>query len=172
MGSVEPNADKLTEKSFNRTTWSVQSQKRQYPFGAQDKVKSRLVELAEMEHEEKMKLLGLKAEHAKMQHEKQMSILSLNEENAKLKKIKLLRQLGEVQDLNNTEGIHAHGYNINNVVNVPYTSSMRSLSPEMQEALIPRKTSTATRRSSTATLATASVPICSADNTSGLWQPF
>lgn len=94
---------KATEPSkSSRVTWNpASSNKRKLGPGLQEQVKSKLLELAETEHAQKMKLIALQEQHENVEHEKKMiehakkmQIFNLKEEIATLKKEKLRRELG------------------------------------------------------------------------------
>ena len=72
---------------------SVASRKRKSGPGAQEQVKSQLLQLAEMEHYRKITLLSVQQQHAEDEHAMQMKILKVKMEIAELKKKKLTREL-------------------------------------------------------------------------------
>lgn len=80
------------------STWTPStSRKRKAGPGPQEMVKSRLLEMSEVEHIEKMKLITVQQKYAKLEHEQHMKVLKLKEEIAILKKNEL-QQKGKGQD--------------------------------------------------------------------------
>ena len=152
-------------------TWKTGgSNRRKSVVGAQEHVKSRLLELAEIEHEKKIKLICLKENIAKTEHDKKMQIFKLKEEINILKKTKLQREVG-IDDFqatrsplaaSNGNALSTDPVLISNLLSCVLRRNMATYAPPTG---MPSCTVTSTPAPENAT---ASLP----SNAELIWQPF